>query len=217
VNEHTGTPINATLVTAVVAGAIALLVDLDILADMVSICALFVFLLVSMAALWMRYQTPGAPITFSRVGKMCALVGSSVALPFNYTYRGHHGVSYAALLVLVLATISFFEPVAYRADTFRIPLQPVLPAVAVFLNCFLVSTLSWKAFVGFGCLFTLSCVWYVVYSVQRSPESEQVANYDVSGSGKGADDVTEKEVALDTPAALELTPARAHHALDINQ
>ncbi len=46
VNSLTGTPVNATLLTAMTAGTLALLFDIDILAELVSIGTLAVFFLV---------------------------------------------------------------------------------------------------------------------------------------------------------------------------
>lgn len=61
VNERTNTPLTATLVTGLAAGFFALLLDLEVLADLVSVGSLVCFLLVNAACVWRRYAWVGKP------------------------------------------------------------------------------------------------------------------------------------------------------------
>ena len=170
-NESTATPINATILTATLTSFLALLVDLDILADLVSIGTLFVFLMVSLACLWKRYQTRDQPVRMSLTAKTASLLISSAVLSFNYTCNGHEAMSYVALALLVASIAALcYEPVAFRATRFRIPLQPIVPCLAVFTNIFLISSLGATAYVGFLALFVASLIWYLAYGVHNSFE-----------------------------------------------
>ena len=60
-NDKTKTPLAATLITGVSAGLLALLLDLEILADLVSVGSLVCFLLVNAACVWRRYACQSTP------------------------------------------------------------------------------------------------------------------------------------------------------------
>lgn len=60
-NDKTKTPLAATLITGVTAGLFALLLDLEVLADLVSVGSLVCFLLVNAACVWRRYAYQSAP------------------------------------------------------------------------------------------------------------------------------------------------------------
>ena len=59
VSERSGTPINATKVTMCTAGILALLFDIDVLSELVSIGTLMVFVMVCSGILF-RYVGQGA-------------------------------------------------------------------------------------------------------------------------------------------------------------
>ena len=172
VNDKTATPINATIITAATVGAFALLVDLDVLADMVSIGTLFVFFLVSLACLWKRYQAPHAPVDKVVFIKVGAVVFFSCSLSFCYSYNGPHWISWSSMGLLAASTLAlkFHPTTAFTPTKFTIPLQPLIPCLAVFSNIFLISSLAVRAYYGFAGLFAASAIWYVIYGVQNSPE-----------------------------------------------
>jgi hypothetical protein len=61
VSERTETPLMATLVAAINSGLFALLLDLEALAELVSVGSLFCFLLVNAACVWRRYAYLHSP------------------------------------------------------------------------------------------------------------------------------------------------------------
>lgn len=60
VSEKTETPLVATFMAAVASGLFALLLDLEALAELVSVGSLVCFLLVNAACVWRRYAVPVA-------------------------------------------------------------------------------------------------------------------------------------------------------------
>lgn len=59
VDEHTGTPVNATIAMVVVSAVIAFFTDLQILSNLLSISTLFIFMLVAIALIVRRYYSSG--------------------------------------------------------------------------------------------------------------------------------------------------------------
>ena len=87
-HERTGTPILATAVTAVAAGLFALLVDLEALADLVSVGALTVFFLVSLACLWRRYVPLGELPVAASPALIMGMTAASIGLSASYSAHG---------------------------------------------------------------------------------------------------------------------------------
>jgi amino acid transporter len=88
VHDRTGTPIVATIITAATAGFFALFVDLEALADLVSVGALSAFFLVSLACLWRRFVPHGELPHWSAPVKIAGMVAASIGLSAMYTSRG---------------------------------------------------------------------------------------------------------------------------------
>jgi amino acid transporter len=90
VHERTATPLLATVITAVTAGLFALLVDLEALADLVSIGALTVFFLVALACLWRRYVPHGHAPGCRFAAEVALMLVASAGLSVSYTASGPH-------------------------------------------------------------------------------------------------------------------------------
>ena len=101
VHERTNTPINATIVTACSAGLLALLLNVELLATLVSIGTLVTFFLVCCGVLFRRYHVswlngtkePLAPMIWRFLG----LTSTSVA--FSLTFKEKAPVAAPALLL----------------------------------------------------------------------------------------------------------------------
>lgn len=78
-NIHPGTqtPINATLVTFALTALPTLLLNLDILADMVSVGTLFVLCLVCSGVLWRRHYTTERPENKKWVAVLLTVISAS--------------------------------------------------------------------------------------------------------------------------------------------
>jgi APA family basic amino acid/polyamine antiporter len=80
VNERTGTPIRATLLTGGLAAALALVLDIGMLAELVSIGTLYVFLMVCAGTIFNRCHQPGsgsspAPVLAAVAGLILTALG----------------------------------------------------------------------------------------------------------------------------------------------
>lgn len=88
VSERTATPLAATAISALTAGAFAVAVDLEALSDLVSVGTLSVFLMVALASLWRRYVPHGEAPHARIVIKLSAMVVLSVAVSACFTAGG---------------------------------------------------------------------------------------------------------------------------------
>lgn len=95
VSTHTHTPLAATAATAVSVGLIAVVVDLEALADLVSIGALAVFYTVAVACIYRRYAclgvSPPALLCMRLLCLTCAAAGASL----TYVLEGPAVISLA--------------------------------------------------------------------------------------------------------------------------
>jgi hypothetical protein len=66
----------------------ALTVNLEALADLVSVGTLSVFLMVALACLWRRYVPHGEVPSIATAVKLAAMTAISIALSANFTGRG---------------------------------------------------------------------------------------------------------------------------------
>eukprot|EP00741_Cyanophora_paradoxa_P009539 tig00001525_g9239.t1 len=173
VNRRTGAPVHGTLIVGGLCAAIAGLVEMNILADAVSIGTLFAFSVVCTGILILRYQGPG------REGG--GVLGDALFL-------------YAALLVFCFTAGNPDCPLALRValgllsggaslwTTVRIwrkeqapvpakfvcPLVPLVPILGMLGNVYLMTRVGGEAWVRLVIWFLLGLLVYFGYAVQHS-------------------------------------------------
>ena len=170
INPRTRTPMNATIL----AGSIALLmsaVPMEDLHHMVSIGTLFAFVVVSSSILILRYKDPEKPSTVvNQTIALCvgmAILGVGIAgfmdgdksmLP----QAGNWAAVIVGLIVCAYPTIFMFrQPTLNPPQTFKCPMVPLVPILAMFANIFLMVKLNPEAWlrlfvwlaIGFGIYF----------------------------------------------------------------
>ncbi|MEW5312473.1 MAG: hypothetical protein WDW38_004106 [Sanguina aurantia] len=170
VNPATGTPINAQLVTCVTAGFLALFLDLELLAELVSIGTLVVFAMVCSGVLFRRYTLRGQPEALTPVLlRILAIIMSAVGFSLSFTEEAPIAVPIVFAVLWLLITSSFLLlPVKYLPQNFRVPLSPFLPALGVFSTLHLIGSLGWPAYVRWIVWFALGTCVYICYGLHRS-------------------------------------------------
>ena len=106
VNPRTMTPINNTIVVAIVVGLLAGLVPLDKLADMVSIGTLVAFITVSIAVIILRVREPDLPRGFKVPGYPVTPVLSVLAC--GYILASLHWYTWLAFGAWVAVVLAFY-------------------------------------------------------------------------------------------------------------
>ena len=173
VNERTGTPINATAVTGACAGALALLVDIGVLAELVSIGTLYVFFLVCCGVLFRRYHLRGDRNGALVGGCLAALTAASVGASAALTLGAPWPVLaiFLALWCLLVGGLRLL-PMAYVPARFRAPLFPLTPALGMLFCVHLIGSLGVLAYVRFAVWNVAGLAIYGLYSVHRAEEKE---------------------------------------------
>jgi APA family basic amino acid/polyamine antiporter len=180
VHARRGTPVNATVVTGLSAGALALLLDIDALAQLVSIGTLCVFCFVCAAVLARRYLPPdgsGAPRApvLARVGCVAA---SALAFAFATELLPGASLAFATpLLLLFIGTTASFLwlPQQLRPKRFAVPLMPFTPALGMYATLQLIASLGPVAWLRFIVYYTLCSGVYCYYRGGTDPAAAAAA------------------------------------------
>eukprot|EP00884_Botryococcus_braunii_P001078 jgi/Botrbrau1/10971/Bobra.0383s0025.1 len=199
------TPASATLLTGLSSGLLALLVDLEVLAELVSIGTLFVFSMLSAGVLWRRYHNPERPTWTAIPLRLAALALFSLGLSVSFTAgAGWQLLLVMALLWLAVVASLLLLPVTFRPASFQVPGSPLTPSLAVLATIHLIGSLGWQAYVRFAAWFVLSLAVYVLYGVHHA---EAKWHADLEREGMSLEEGQEDE-ALYTSVPSHMEPDR---------
>lgn len=151
-----------TVVSCVAVTLLALFVPFQQLNDLISGGILLAFIITNMALLLTRGSTFSGneskheQASFALVAAVLAMTTFMCATCFvlNKSDAPYLAVAFGALSVLLLVFLLFKFDFSSNDNTFKVPLVPVTPAVAIFVNWYLFSQLSWLG-VGEVVLFVL--------------------------------------------------------------
>eukprot|EP01133_Synstelium_polycarpum_P011960 gene11960-13940_t len=177
------TPFYSTLFTGACAALIALFVEIQILADMVSIGTLLSFTLVSTCVLIMRYPAindksesnakwivRNFPVFLQKPMWLCLIIavlagitgaGYAHDLPFEI-------IVVFGVLMLAVSSIMFFLVPCDIPTGFRCPLVPGLPIVSIWFNMYLMVSLSWETWVRLIVWLFIGFLIYFFYGAKNS-------------------------------------------------
>lgn len=144
VNEHTQTPIRATIVSLLMGGLLALMAPFDSLSRLVSMGTLFAYCVVCAGVLVRRYYYPGCRTALWKVvACTIAVMAASLLVALTYHMDATYTSLWISLGVWVLATGSFYLlPIVFIPPGFRVPLYPWMPSLGVMSTFFLFSMLG---------------------------------------------------------------------------
>ncbi|KAL4396853.1 hypothetical protein HN51_001319 [Arachis hypogaea] len=194
VHPSTGTPLNATLFLGLCTASIALFTELDIIIELVSIGTLMVFYLVANALIYRRYSitqnTHNAPPLYTLLFLFLLSLSSlcfSLSWKFNQQWWGL--LLFGALFITITAFFQLVVVMHYNSNKvvitltqqdpphWLVPFMPWSPALSIFLNVFLMTTLkllSFQRFAIWSCFITLFYVLYGVHSTYQAEEIEMM-------------------------------------------
>ena len=78
-----------------------------------------------------------------------------------------------SFILIILTFLIFIQPENKDIQTFKLPFSPFLQMIAVFVNVFLITTLSFDTYIRFGIWFGLGLLIYMSYGVRKSGEHEE--------------------------------------------
>ena len=166
----------------VVTAAIALVTDLNVLLNLVTIGTLFVFYMVANAVVFRRYVAAGSTNTWPTAALLATLSMASLC----FTLLWHIGPEGKLKLLLLglcataaAAALQIFHVLvkpARKPEFWGVPLMPWTPAASIFLNMFLLGSLDGASYVRFGVFSVVVVLVYVFYSVHASFDAEEIRN-----------------------------------------
>jgi APA family basic amino acid/polyamine antiporter len=159
-------PVFSVLFVVLFSSVVGALVELESLSEMVSIGTLMALSFVCASVLILRYDAgTGSRRPFFLTMAIVAVAGVAAAcIRFDQVIAG--GVVYAVAALLVVPF--FFMPKSPLPLAFKTPLVPVVPAVGLGLNLFLMSSLSddtWYRLFGWT---AIGLLVYFLYSIRFS-------------------------------------------------
>lgn len=174
VSKRFGTPANASLFSGAVTGILGVVLDINLLAQLVSIGTLSIFCGVNLGLIVSRW-TPKRATWAQRLPPLkraAALLLSCFAFAIDYRARNARISWFGALsLVAVIASTASFKTIpmvnAPPPTRFAAPFVPVLPAFGVLLTSILIAGLGALAIVRYVVYTTVCAVAYIVFATSR--------------------------------------------------
>ncbi|KAH1106473.1 hypothetical protein J1N35_010241 [Gossypium stocksii] len=176
VHPSTGTPLNATLFLGLCTASIALFTDLDIVLEMISIGTLLVFYLVANATIYRKYVIKSQNRPLRTISFLFLLTSSAIGFSISWKLKQQWwGLPlFGGLMVTMTAFFQYMVPCIRQPSEWSIPFMPWPAAISIFLNVFLMTTLSMLSFQRFGVWACLITVFYLLYGVHSTFEAEEM-------------------------------------------
>lgn len=171
------TPLHSTLITGALAGTMTFFIEIETLAEMVSIGTLFAMLMVCSCVLTIRYNDPLKPSTRPAV-LVCAMV-VLVGMGSYLTVRNFwtSGLIFS-LMALVPAGAFFLMPSLNPPRTFRCPGVPLIPILGIFSNIYLMANLATATWYRLVIWLVLGIVVYFGYGFRNSKLARRASEYE---------------------------------------
>ncbi|KAB2017985.1 hypothetical protein ES319_D08G199200v1 [Gossypium barbadense] len=176
VHPSTGTPLNATLFLGLCTASIALFTDLDIVLEMISIGTLLVFYLVANATIYRKCVIKSQNPPLRTLSFLFLLTSSAIGFSISWKLKQQWwGLPlFGGLMVTMTAFFQYMVPCIRQPSEWSIPFMPWPAAISIFLNVFLMTTLSMLSFQRFSVWACLITVFYLLYGVHSTFEAEEM-------------------------------------------
>jgi APA family basic amino acid/polyamine antiporter len=211
VHARTQTPLTATLLTGALTGAVALLVDIGTLAELVSVGTLYVFWAVCCGVAFRRLHQPGrGPGARPPLAALAALSAAALAAGLAFAHGAPWPVLAALLVVWAAAAAALaLMPVLRAPAGFATPLFPAAPAAGALCTLFLVGSLRWLAFARFALWLLTGAAVYALYGAAGAEalEAEAWRRARAAGEAEGAAEEAGGGGALELAALAPERPA----------
>ena len=183
INEKTGIPMAGTLITGFFVAIIACFVDLEVLADIISIGTLQVFSFVCAGVLILRKndydkitnesfeETPG--LLRSIRDKvivwilLCALSALTISLSISQDWDQLYTI--VSIILLLFGSICLhFAPYATLNKSFNCPAIPSIPLLGIITNSYMIGSLPMSSWFGVGVWLFVGVLVYFFYGMWNS-------------------------------------------------
>lgn len=182
-NEETGIPMAGTLITGFFVATIACFMDLEVLADIISIGTLQVFSFVCAGVLILRKneydritnasfeETPGLIIAMRDKVILWILLCSLSALTMSISISQDWNQLYtivSIILVLFGSVCLHFVPYAALNKSFNCPFVPSIPLLGIITNSYMIGSLPMSSWFGLGVWLFVGVLVYFCYGMWNS-------------------------------------------------
>jgi APA family basic amino acid/polyamine antiporter len=173
VHPTTNCPLVATLVTGGCAAILALLLDINILAELVSVGTLYVFYAVCAGTYFWRCHLPGTTRPQPALAGLGALTVSSICLSISFTYRAPVVLLIIFALAWICAAAMMCTLRSQRSPSrFAVPFFPATSILGILFTIHLVCSLGWPAYVRFVVWMVLGAAVYALYGAKAAEAHE---------------------------------------------
>ena len=166
---------NATLTTGAASALMALLLDIETLADMVSIGTLLAFTIVCSAVLTIRYTSKQRPYQSATFIVLFILAVSIAA--FLVVFQVHWFFwSIFAVLALIPAALLFLQETVNIPENFATPLVPAVPLLGITFNVFMMANLGYATWIRLVIWLVIGVLFYFLYSIRKSKLAQPITD-----------------------------------------
>lgn len=179
VHPGTNCPLIATVVTGGCAAALALFLDINILAELVSVGTLYVFYAVCAGVYFRRCHVPGTNQEWPALACIGMLTAASAGLSISFTYEAPWWVLgvFSILWAFTAAAMCMLRPVRTPAR-FSVPLFPATSVLGILFTIHLLCSLGWPAYVRFAVWMVLGAAVYAFYGAKAAEQHEAETKLD---------------------------------------
>ena len=178
VNPTTHSPVAATIVTGITASVLALFLDINILAELVSVGTLYVFYAVCAGVFFWRCHVPGRTDSRPALLRLASLTITSMALSITFTYNAPWMVLTVLSVLWVVAALYACTLRPTRTPSsrgFSVPLFPLTSVMGVLFTIHLLCSLGWPAYVRFTVWMVVGGLVYGLYGAVKADVEEREA------------------------------------------
>jgi len=167
--NKSGIPIWGTIITGIMSGLIAFSLDLDKLANMISIGTLLAFIVVCGGVVVLRGKDPERPTKLPLL--LVLFFIASVIWGVNFMYIPQ--LQPWSFIITGLLVVATFIPIAMQKatdipKTFACPFVPYVPCLGIFMNVWFICSLPWDAIVRLVVWTVVGMAIYLFYGIRHS-------------------------------------------------
>jgi len=164
-----GVPFNATILTGAGATLITLFVDIELLAEMVSIGTLMAFTIVNAGVIHMRYTIPTGNDRYKPIFLVLIMMCLWAIFAGCWVADANPGVTWVfAVLALIPPAALVRMPQINIPETFACPAVPFIPILGILCNVFMMAHLRSLTWVRMFVWLAIGLVVYFGYSFKHS-------------------------------------------------
>ena len=173
-----GATMVANALVGILGAVLALVMEIDALADVVSIGILFAFIIVSFCVLLLRLGDAGSDSPHVKgftLAMALAVMGSTAVTSVLIVTGAPYIISGAMALTILLPAVAlvvfyYMHVSPMKRDSFQAPFVPFTPLLAMIVNIYMMCNLQAESWAAFGVAMVIGLVLYFAYGIRNSKQ-----------------------------------------------